>query len=296
MKIAFLGLGKMGLPIATRLRNSGADVTVWNRTAKPLDDLAGLQIVSAATDAVAGCEVVFTMLNDDEAVSTVMLGADGAASFMSPGAIHVSMSTISVALSARLTAEHAERGQIFVAAPVFGRPNVAAQGKLWIAIAGDPAAIERIRPLLDAISRGITVVGLQPQQAHALKLGGNFMITSMIQSLSEGFVFAHAQGIDPAVFLETVNAALFQSPFYAAYGKVMLDPPEQPGATIALGIKDTRLLREAASAANTLLPLADHLARQLQLASDAGLTREDWAVGQYRLAQSLSQSLIPLKP
>lgn len=295
MKIAFLGLGKMGLPIAKRLREAGADVTVWNRTAKSLDDLAGLQAASSAKDAVAACEVVFSMLNDDEAVSGVVLGADGIAALLPPGAIHVSLSTISVALSERLTNEHRGRGQIFVAAPVFGRPNVAAQGKLWIAIAGDSVAIERIRPLLEAISRGITVVGSQPKQAHALKLGGNFMITSMIQALSEGFVFAGAQGLDPAVFLETVNAALFQSPFYAAYGKVMLEPPDHPGATIALGMKDTRLLREAASAVNTRLPLADHLARQLQLASDAGLTREDWAVGQYRLAQSLAHTANPTK-
>lgn len=288
MKIAFLGLGKMGMPVARRMLDAGADMTVWNRTARRTEAVAGMKVASAPRDAVAGCDVVFTMLNDDEAVSRIVLGTEGVAAAMVAGAIHVSLSTISVALSAQLTAEHKSRGQVFVAAPVFGRPNVAAEGKLWIAVAGGTSAIERIRPLLEAASRGITVVGSEPRQAHALKLGGNFLITSMIQALSEGFVFARSQGIDPAVFLETVNAALFQSPFYAAYGKVMLEPPPQPGATIALGIKDTRLLLDAANSAGARLPLADHLAQQLQRAAEAGLTHEDWAVGQYRLAQSRS--------
>lgn len=290
MKIAFLGLGKMGLPVARRLWQAGHDLTAWNRTPRPAEVLDGLPTVSSARDAVKNCEVIFTMLNDDEAVSDVVLGNAGIASAMAPGAIHVSLSTISVALSERLTMEHRNRGQHFVAAPVFGRPNVAADGKLWIALAGEDAAIEIVRPLLPAISRGYTVVGSEPKQAHALKLGGNFMITAMVQALSEAFVFAEAQGVDPKVFLDTVNSALFQSPFYAAYGKVMLDPPEHPGATVALGIKDTRLLRESAKAVETRLPLADHLAGMLRVAADSGMLREDWAVGQYRMAQFVARS------
>lgn len=290
MKIAFLGLGKMGLPVARRLWQAGHDLTAWNRTPRPAEVLDGLPTVSSARDAVKNCEVIFTMLNDDEAVSDVVLGNAGIASAMAPGAIHVSLSTISVALSERLTMEHRNRGQHFVAAPVFGRPNVAADGKLWIALAGEDAAIEIVRPLLPAISRGYTVVGSEPKQAHALKLGGNFMITAMVQALSEAFVFAEAQGVDPKVFLETVNSALFQSPFYAAYGKVMLEPPEHPGATVALGIKDTRLLRESAKAVEIRLPLADHLAGMLRVAADSGMLREDWAVGQYRMAQFVARS------
>lgn len=290
MKIAFLGLGKMGLPVAKRLWQAGHDVTAWNRTPKPPDILAGLPTAATANDAVKGSEVVFTMFNDDQAVSDVTLGSNGIVREMAPGATHVSLSTISVDLSERLTVEHGNKGQRFVAAPVFGRPNVAAEGKLWIALAGEDASIEIVRPLLAPISRGYTVVGTEPKQAHALKLGGNFMITAMVQALSEAFVFAEAHGIDPKIFLETVNSALFQSPFYAAYGKVILDPPEHPGATVALGIKDTRLLRESAKALETRLPLADHLAGMLRIAAESGLLREDWAVGQYRMAQFLARS------
>jgi 3-hydroxyisobutyrate dehydrogenase-like beta-hydroxyacid dehydrogenase len=135
------------------------------------------------------------------------------------------------------------------------------------------------------MSRGISVVGSEPWQAHALKLGGNFLISTMIQSLSEGFVFAESQGIEPAVFLEAVNSALFQSPFYAAYGDVMLHPPEQPGASIDLGAKDTRLLREAAAGGSVRLSMADNLAGIFEEAKRAGMANEDWAVGQYRIAQ-----------
>jgi 3-hydroxyisobutyrate dehydrogenase-like beta-hydroxyacid dehydrogenase len=172
-----------------------------------------------------------------------------------------------------------------VAAPVFGRPSVAEEGRLWIAAAGADEAVACARPVLEPMARGISVVGREPSMAHALKLGGNFLISAMIHSLGEAFVYAQSQGIEPETFLETVNSALFQSPFYAAYGKVMLHPPEQPGATMELGGKDTRLVREAAAAGGVRLSLADTLAEVFAQARAAGLGGEDWAVGQYRMAQ-----------
>jgi hypothetical protein len=149
------------------------------------------------------------------------------------------------------------------------------------------------RPLLELFSRGISVIGKEPSQAHALKLGGNFLISTMIHSLGEAFVYAARQGIDPEVFLDTINCALFQSPLYAAYGKVMLHPPEQPGATIDLGAKDIRLLREAAAARETTLSLADNLAEIFAQAQQYGLADEDWAVGQYKMAKRRSATPIP---
>jgi 3-hydroxyisobutyrate dehydrogenase-like beta-hydroxyacid dehydrogenase len=225
------------------------------------------------------------MLFDDAANEEVLFGPQGVLDALKPGALHISLSTISVGLSDRITQEHARRNQLFVAAPVFGRPNVAEEGRLWICVAGAEEAIAKARPLLEPVSRGISVVGAEPRQAHALKLGGNFLISAMIHSLSESFVYAQGQGIDPAVFLETVNSALFQSPFYAAYGKVMLHPPEHIGATIELGAKDLRLLREAAASRGTNLSLADDLAEVFEEAKQIGLGHEDWAVGQYRMAQ-----------
>jgi len=247
--------------------------------------------IAAGTPAEAelGADAVFTMLFDDAANEEVIFGANGLMDALSPGGLHVSCSTISVALSERLTAEHAKRGHEFVAAPVFGRPNVAEAGRLWIVVAGAENAVARARPLLEPLSRGITVVGMEPRQAHAVKLGGNFLITMMVQALSESFVYVERQGVDPGTFFEAVNSALFQSPFYAAYSKVILHPPERPGATIALGEKDLRLLREAAASRDTRLGLADLMAEVFAEARAAGLSQEDWAVGQYKMARQRSR-------
>jgi 3-hydroxyisobutyrate dehydrogenase-like beta-hydroxyacid dehydrogenase len=293
MKFGFLGLGAMGTPMALRLIAAGHELSVWNRTEGRTKPLLREGAIAAATPAEAelGADAVITMLFDDEANEQVLFGPNGLLDALEPGALHISCSTISVSLSERLTVEHARRGIHFVAAPVFGRPNVAAEGRLWIVVAGSDAAIQRARPVLEPLSRGISVIGSEPRQAHALKLGGNFLISAMIHSLSEAFVYAESQEIPPAVFLEAVNSALFQSPFYAAYGNVMLHPPENAGASIALGTKDNRLLREAAAGKNMRLSLADTLAEIFAQAQDAGLGNEDWAVGQYRMAQRRASSV-----
>jgi 3-hydroxyisobutyrate dehydrogenase-like beta-hydroxyacid dehydrogenase len=277
----------MGTPMAMRLIAAGHELRVWNRTEGRTKPLLREGAIAAATPAEAelGADAVITMLFDDAANQEVLFGPNGLMDALSPGALHISCSTISVALSERLTEEHARRGQEFVAAPVFGRPNVAGEGRLWIVLAGAENAIAKARPLLEPLSRGISVVGTEPRQAHAVKLGGNFLITMMVQSLSESFVYAKAQGIDPATFIEAVNNALFQSPFYAAYSKVILHPPARPGATMELGEKDMRLLREAAASRDTRLSLADLMAEVFAEARAKGLFQEDWAVGQYRMSQ-----------
>jgi 3-hydroxyisobutyrate dehydrogenase-like beta-hydroxyacid dehydrogenase len=287
MRIGFLGLGQMGAPMARRLLDAGYELNVWNRTEARADPLLRHGAVLAGTPAEAelGAEVVVTMLFDDEAYERVLFGDNGLMDAISPGAIHVACGTISVQLSERLTAEHTRRGHHFVAAPVFGRPNFAEAGRLWIVAAGPEEAIDRVRPIFEPLSRGVTVVGHEPRMANAIKLGGNFLISAMVHSLSEAFVFAEAQGIDPEIFIETVNSALFQSPFYAAYAKVMLHPPEEAGVPLDLGAKDLKLLREAAAARGARLSLADAMAEIFAEAQKTGLGSEDWAVGQYRMAQ-----------
>jgi 3-hydroxyisobutyrate dehydrogenase-like beta-hydroxyacid dehydrogenase len=291
MKIAFLGLGKMGVAIVGRLLRAGHTVSVWNRSPKSLKELG----ISSATQApsiraaVEKCEVVCTMLANDEATEAVAFGPDGFLAAMRPNALHIALGTLSVALSRRLMESHEAADQRYVAAPVFGRPNVAMQGRLWVVAAGDEAALEQVRTVLDAIGRGVTIVGNEPPQAHAFKLGGNFMISAMVQTISEAFVFANAEGIDPELFLETVNEALFQSPFYLNYGRVMLNPPEHPGATVLLGEKDIRLFREATRSAGVRLGLAEYLQEQFNVAIRDGLGQNDWAVGQYRMAERASK-------
>lgn len=291
MKIGFLGLGKMGAPMALRLLAAGHELSVWNRTEGRTEPLLREGAIAAATPAEAelGADGVITMLFDDAAHEEVLFGPNGLVDALEPGALHIACSTISVALSERLTAEHARRGIDFVAAPVFGRPHVAADGRLWIVAAGPAAAVERARPFLEPMSRGISVVGSEPRMAHAVKLGGNFLISAMTQGLSEAFVYAAAQGIDPAIFFDSVNSALFQSPFYAAYAQVLLHPPQQVGATVELGMKDLRLLREAAAQRNTRVSLADTMAEIFAEARALGLGGEDWAIGQYKMAQRRGQ-------
>ena len=286
MRIGFLGLGKMGTSMAFRLLAAGHELSVWNRTEGRTEPLAREGAIVAATPAEAelGADAVITMLFDDAAHEEVLFGPNGLLDALSPGALHIACSTISVALSERLAAEHARRGQAYVAAPVFGRPNVAEEGRLWIVMAGEDAAVARARPLLEPLARGISVIGKEPRQAHALKLGGNFLISAMIHSLAESFVYAQSQDIEPEVFLNAVNSALFQSPFYAAYGNVMLHPPSQPGATVELGAKDLRLLREAAAERHARVSLAEEMAAIFAEAQRAGLGQTDWAVGQYRMA------------
>ena len=227
MRIGFLGLGKMGAAMAHRLIAAGHELAVWNRTEGKTEPLAREGAIVAGTPAEAelGADAVITMLFDDHAHEEVLFGSNGLMEALTPSTLHISCSTISVALSERLTREHARLRIPFVAAPVFGRPSVAEAGKLWIVVAGSSESVERTQPILVPMSRGITVVGNEPWQAHALKVGGNFMISTMIQSLSEAFVYAESQGIEPGVFLEAVNSALFQSPFYASYVIVMLHPP-----------------------------------------------------------------------
>jgi len=290
MKIAFLGLGKMGRAMAGHLLAAGHDVTVWNRTSARTEELAakGARVATTPAEAVAGTEAVVSMLFNDQAYEEIFFGAEREANLIGalrPGQTHVAMGTISVALSERLAAGHAQHGVDYVAAPVFGRPSVAEAGKLWIVAAGQAATIEKMQPVFAPISRGVSVVGKEPAQAHAVKLGGNFLISAMLHGLGESFVYAERQGIEPKAFFEAINSALFQSPFYALYADVMLNPPETPGATIELGAKDLGLLLAAAAAHGTRMSLGETLAGIFAEAKAQGLAQEDWAVGQYRLAQ-----------
>lgn len=270
----------MGSAVARLLVEKGYAVTVWNRSEAPRRQLAqiGAQAAETPAQAVDGAQTVFTMLNDDAAVENVLF-EQGTLDALGQSAVHVSLSTISVALAERLESEHARRRQRYLGSPVFGRPVVAAEGKLWLAVGGPEDLVLEMTPVLSVFSRGMSVVGNRPSLAHAVKLGGNFLITAMIASLSEAFTFAESHGIEPEAFLETVNSALFQSPFYANYGKVMLHPPEQAAATIALGDKDVRLFRKAAEETELPTPLADLFQQQFKAAIERGASGEDWAAG-----------------
>lgn len=248
MRIGFLGLGNMGTPMALRLVAAGHELSVWNRSEGRTKPLIHEGAIAAGTPAETelGADAVMTMLFDDQAYEEVVFGANGLIDAVSAGGLHISCSTISVALSERLAAEYAQRGIDFVGAPVFGGPAMAEEGQLSVVAAGADKAVSRARPLLEAFSREITVVGKEPRQAHAVRLGGSFLLSATIHSLGEAFAFAGRHGIEAGTFFDVVNNALFQSPGYAACANSVLHPLEHNAISMEVGAKDLRLFREAA--------------------------------------------------
>jgi 3-hydroxyisobutyrate dehydrogenase-like beta-hydroxyacid dehydrogenase len=280
MNVTLLGLGNMGSGIARNLLAKGHPLTVWNRTAARAQPLTerGANAATSVHDAVAGADVVLTMLADDSAVKSVVEGNSGLLVRMPRGAVHASLSTISVALSRELAASHAAAGQGYVAAPVFGRPAAADSGQLLVVAAGDSDKVARITAVLQAFSRQIVTLGKEPAQANAMKLAGNFLIAAMIESLGEAFAFVRRHDIDPRVFLETVNGGLFQSPVYNTYGLIIADKKFSPaGFALPLGLKDVRLLLDAAGAANVPLPLASLLRDHMIAGLARGKGQLDWS-------------------
>jgi 3-hydroxyisobutyrate dehydrogenase-like beta-hydroxyacid dehydrogenase len=269
MKVGFIGLGIMGAAIAPNLVTAGHAVTVWNRSPEKADPLVAKGAIRAATPAEASRgEAVFTMLSDDAAVEGV---SEDILASLPPGGVHISLSTISVALADKLTEAHAARGQYFVAAPVFGRPPVAAEGKLFIAAAGAPAAIEKAMPLLEVIGQKIEVFGEKASTANLVKLSGNFLIVSLTETLGEAMALVDTGGASKAQFLDFLTSTLFNAPIYKNYGAMIVNETFDPaGFGAVLAAKDMRLAGEAAEALGVSLPLNDLLRARLQRLIDGG--------------------------
>lgn len=280
MKIAFIGLGQMGAPMAQNLLKAGHELSVFNRTASRSEPLvaAGAKAAETPAAAASGCELVITMLSDDAAVRDTVLGADGALAAMPEGAVHLSMSTIGVEFAAELTAAHREAGRALVSSPVFGRPEAAAGAKLWILAAGAADAIAKARPAMDAMGQGVFELGEEPALANTVKLAGNFTIAAMIETLGEAYALVRKAGLPAADFLNVVNTALFKSPLYEAYGglvaKEKFDPP---GFKLKLGLKDMRLVLQAADKREAPMPLASLVHDHFLSACAQGMGEKDWA-------------------
>ena len=282
MKVGFIGLGQMGSAMAINLLKAGHEVTVYNRSRNKAEALAGQGAKVAATVADAcGGEAVFTMLAHDDALSAVVDGDGGVLASLGKGAIHISASTISVAMSERLTKDHAAAGQRFVSAPVFGRPEAAAAAKLFIAAAGAPDAIEAVTPLFEAIGQRTFVLGEEPKAANLVKLSGNFLIAAVIESLGEAMALVEKGGVDRHAYLDLLTSTLFNAPVYKTYGGLIADRKFKPaGFTAPLGQKDIRLALAAGEALNVPLPLASLLRdRFLTLLAHGGEDLDWSAIG-----------------
>src|SRR6266403_1805141 len=261
MKVGFIGLGHMGIGMAANLLRAGHEVTVYNRTPGKAQGLVeqGARAAAGVADACRG-DAGVTMLADDGAVEGAVFGEQGVIGSLGKGAIHVSMSTISVALSERLTAAHANAGQRFVAAPVFGRPEMAAAAKLFIVAAGAPDAIDACLPLFEAMGQKTLPIGDQPKAANLVKLSGNFLSASVIEALGEALALVGKAGVDRRRYLDLLTSTLFTAPVYRTYGGLIVEGRFEPaGFAAPLGHKDIRLTLAAAETLRVPMPFASVL-------------------------------------
>jgi 3-hydroxyisobutyrate dehydrogenase-like beta-hydroxyacid dehydrogenase len=270
----------MGSGIAKNLLLNGHRLTIYNRTASRAEPFLsqGARVAASVPEACRS-GLVLTMLADDAAVESVVYGEQGLLATLPAGGLHVSLSTISVALSERLRADHAGEKQEFVAAPVFGRPEAAASASLVVVAAGPAKSIERATPLFQAMGSRLVVFGERPSSANVVKLAGNFLLASAVESLAEAYAFARKHGIEPQAVHELLTNTLFNAPVYKMYGELIVTAKYEPaGFVTKLGFKDVRLVLEAAQAAAVPMPVASVVRDRLLTAIARGNSAKDWSV------------------
>lgn len=280
LRVAFIGLGGMGIEMAARLIDAGHQVTVWNRTPSRAEPLvaSGARLVGSPADAARDAECIVTMLADDAAVEAVTLGTDGILAAMTPGALHISMSTISPDCAGRLTAAHRGQGSEYLSAPVFGRPDAAARGALFVVAAGSASSLDRALPIFAAVGQRHFVVGDEPRQANVMKLAGNFMIMAATEAMGEAMAVAGSAGVDADAVLEVLTGTLFDTPVYRNYGAMVVKRQFRPaGFTATLGIKDMDLFDESARAGGVPAPLLSIVRDRLKTVVARHGADADWA-------------------
>jgi 3-hydroxyisobutyrate dehydrogenase-like beta-hydroxyacid dehydrogenase len=297
MKVGFIGLGNMGAPMAANLIKAGHELTVYNRTparAQPLVD-QGARYAANVADACRG-EVVITMLSDDSALEAVAFGDSGITQALPAGAVHISSSTISVALSEKLTAAHTEKRQKFVSAPVFGRPEAAAAAKLFVAAAGADDAVDFCMPLFNAIGQRTFRFGQKPSSANLVKISGNFLIASVLESLGEVMALVGKAGLDQRQYLDFLTSTMFVAPLYKTYGSLIIEKKFRPaGFAAPLGLKDVRLALSAGEMLRVPLPMASLLRDRFLALLARGGESLDWSAISQLAAEDSGQGTSQLR-
>lgn len=269
----------MGAGMARNLLRAGHQVSVYNRTREKSHELEtdGARVADSPADACRDSEAVFTMLADDAALERVVFGEHGIASALPKGSVHLSSSTISTALARRLAAEHAQLGQGYLSVPVFGRPEAAEAKKLLVVVAGAPELVNRCNPLFEAIGRQTFTVGEEAWQANAVKVCGNFMIASMLESFGEAFATLRKANVPPQSFLD-IMSTLFGSPVYSNYGRFIVEGKYEPaGFALRLGLKDVRLVLQTAEECSSPMPIASLIRDHFLAAMAHGQAEQDWS-------------------
>jgi 3-hydroxyisobutyrate dehydrogenase-like beta-hydroxyacid dehydrogenase len=296
MKVGFIGLGNMGSGMAASLLKAGHELTVFNRTPGKAEALVkqGARRAARVVDACQG-EAVITMLADDSALEGVVFGDGGLLSSLGTGTVHISSSTISVALAERLTAVHASSGHRFVSAPVFGRPEAAAAARLFITVAGAPDAVDACMPLFDAMGQKTFRFGDKPSAANLVKVSGNFLISTVVEALGEALALAGKGGLDQREYLDFLTSTLFNAPVYKTYGGLIVDRKFEPaGFAAVLGFKDNRLVLAAAEKLRVPLPLASLIYNRFVTLFARGGESLDWSAIAQLAAEDAGEEALAL--
>jgi len=286
--IGFIGLGHMGLPIAENLLRAGHGLKVFNRTASKGSALvsAGAKLMAAPAEVATRGGIVVTMLADDHALDEVCGGDDSFVERLGSGGIHISMSTIAPATARRLAKEHAKHNVVYVAAPVFGRPEAAASRQLAICVSGPAEAKKRVAPILAAVSHAVFDFGEDAGAANVVKLCGNFLLAAAIEAMAEAFTLAEKNGIDRKLAAETLTQTLFPCPVYQGYGKRIAENVYEPaGFRLALGLKDIGLVLQTAGSSPMPMPVASLLRDRWLAAMAKGRENLDWSAAALGVAE-----------
>ena len=285
MNIGFIGIGSMGAAMIPNLVRAGHHVSAWNRNPAAAATLEGVTPLATPAEAFQN-DAVLTMLSDDAAIRSVILGTDLLGTDLlgtdilataRPGCIHIVMATISPALVAELVQRHQAAGIAYVAAPVFGVPAAAARAELNIMAAGDPQAVATVQPIFDALGRKTWHLGADPVHAAICKIAGNMMIALAIEAMGEASALTKHYGLEPKDFLEVITNTIMASPSYQRYGGFIATDTYEPGFKLTLGMKDVDLALDAAQARGAALPAATIVRENMAAAIEAGLGAKDWS-------------------
>ncbi len=277
--IGFVGLGNMGLPMASNLVEAGYTLRVYNRTAEKAQPLIaqGAELADNPANVVEPDGIAITMLSNDQALEEVVLGENGILDKLGSGGIHLSMSTVSSATAIKLAKQHEQRGTHYLAAPVFGRPDAAAARKLWICLSGNGVAKERVLPLLNILGQGVFDFGKEVGAANVVKIAGNFLIISAIEAMAEAFTLAEKNGVERTQIADLFSQTLFGCPIYQNYGRLIATEQYEPaGFKLSLGLKDVTLALQTARDSQMPMPLASLLHDRLMASVAKGRGDIDW--------------------
>jgi 3-hydroxyisobutyrate dehydrogenase-like beta-hydroxyacid dehydrogenase len=297
--VGFVGLGRMGTAMAANLSAAGHRVIAYVRRADRIDELTelGLEPTMDITK-LFDCAVVITMLPDDAAIRGVVFGRedkgiDSLVLGLRPGAIHLSMSTISTATASRLAKEHARWGQGYVAAPVFGNPDAAKTHQLYIVAAGTPGDIERCWPLLDCLGQQTFVIGGDPTEANLIKLLGNMMTATTLETLAEAVALFRKRGLDPKPFIDILTSTMFGGRVHRIYGDKIVRQSYAAGFVMPLALKDVRLALAEAENAGVPMPSVQVVRDRLTSGIARGYASLDWTALGMVAAQDAGLSVEP---